>query len=46
MVLNTSDNVLESRAEAHRNRYGTAVPQIGDEFAGRLIARVRSAARS
>ncbi|MFC3577270.1 dsRBD fold-containing protein [Streptomyces yaanensis] len=38
VVLDTGDNVLESRAEAHRNPYDTAVPEIGDELAvGRAL---------
>ena len=38
VVLNTGDNVLESRAEAHRNPYDTVVPEIGDELAvGRAL---------
>ncbi|MER6124958.1 dsRBD fold-containing protein [Streptomyces sp. NPDC001795] len=38
IVLDTGENVLESRAEAHRNPYDTAVPEIGDELAaGRAL---------
>ncbi|MEV7241109.1 MULTISPECIES: dsRBD fold-containing protein [unclassified Streptomyces] len=38
IVLDTGDNVLESRAEARRNPYDTAVPDIGDELAaGRAL---------
>ncbi|MFF0836970.1 MULTISPECIES: dsRBD fold-containing protein [unclassified Streptomyces] len=47
IVLDTGDNVLESHAEARRNPYDTAVPDIGDELAagraliamGRLLVR-------
>ncbi|MGW3496178.1 DUF1876 domain-containing protein [Streptomyces sp. NPDC001020] len=38
VVLDTGDNVLESRAAAHRNPDDTAVPEIGDELAvGRAL---------
>lgn len=38
VVLDTGDNLLESRAEAHRNPYDRAVPEIGDELAaGRAL---------
>ncbi|MEU1463335.1 dsRBD fold-containing protein [Streptomyces sp. NPDC005706] len=38
IVLDTGDNVLESHAEARRNPYDTAVPDIGDELAaGRAL---------
>jgi len=38
VVLDTGDIVLESRAEAHRNPFDTAVPEIGDELAaGRAL---------
>jgi hypothetical protein len=39
VVLDTGDNVLEARAEAHRNPQDLAVPEIGDELAaGRALA--------
>jgi hypothetical protein len=38
VVLDTGDGVLECRAEAHRNPFDTAVPEIGDELAaGRAL---------
>jgi Domain of unknown function (DUF1876) len=38
VVLDTGDCVLESHAEAHRNPFDTAVPEIGDELAaGRAL---------
>lgn len=38
IVLDTGDNVLESCAEARRNPYDSAVPDIGDELAaGRAL---------
>jgi hypothetical protein len=38
VVLDTGDNVLESWAEAHRNPFDSAVPEIGDELAaGRAL---------
>lgn len=38
IVLDTGDNVLESCAEARRNPYDPAVPDIGDELAaGRAL---------
>jgi hypothetical protein len=38
VVLDTGDTVLESHAEAHRNPFDTAVPEIGDELAaGRAL---------
>lgn len=38
VVLDTGDNVLESCAQAHRNPFDTAVPEIGDELAaGRAL---------
>ncbi|MFF8943887.1 dsRBD fold-containing protein [Streptomyces sp. NPDC014864] len=38
IILDTGDNVLESRAEARRNPYDRAVPEIGDELAaGRAL---------
>ncbi|MET7285708.1 dsRBD fold-containing protein [Streptomyces sp. NPDC005573] len=48
IVLDTGDNVLESHAEARRNPYDTAVPEIGDELAaGRaLIAMGRRLLRA
>ncbi|MEV7690508.1 dsRBD fold-containing protein [Streptomyces bungoensis] len=47
IVLDTGDNILESRAEARRSPYDMAVPEIGDELAagraliamGRLLLR-------
>ncbi|BFV55381.1 hypothetical protein KCMC57_up04850 [Kitasatospora sp. CMC57] len=37
-VLDTGDNRLESRTEAHRNPHDPAVPEIGDEYAaGRAL---------
>ncbi|MFJ4674204.1 dsRBD fold-containing protein [Kitasatospora purpeofusca] len=32
-VLDTGDNTLDSRTEAHRNPRDPAVPEIGDEYA-------------
>ncbi|MEV5005202.1 dsRBD fold-containing protein [Streptomyces sp. NPDC055692] len=48
IVLDTGDNVLETRAEARRNPYDMAVPEIGDELAaGRaLIALGRELLRA
>ncbi|EFF90191.1 MULTISPECIES: dsRBD fold-containing protein [Streptomyces] len=48
IVLDTGDNVLESCAEARRNPYDPAVPEIGDELAaGRaLIALGRDLLRA
>ncbi|MCE7549396.1 dsRBD fold-containing protein [Streptomyces thermodiastaticus] len=38
IVLDTGDNVLETCAEARRNPYDPAVPEIGDELAaGRAL---------
>jgi hypothetical protein len=38
IVLDTGDNILESRAEARRNPVDQAVPEIGDELAaGRAL---------
>ncbi|MEU1592559.1 dsRBD fold-containing protein [Streptomyces sp. NPDC005708] len=38
IVLDTGDSVLESHAEAHRNPFDSAVPEIGDELAaGRAL---------
>ncbi len=38
VVLDTGDNVLEKRAEAHRNPHDASVPEIGDELAvGRAL---------
>ncbi|OIK03802.1 dsRBD fold-containing protein [Streptomyces monashensis] len=38
IVLDTGDNVLESRAEARRSPYDPEVPEIGDELAaGRAL---------
>ncbi|GAA3877712.1 dsRBD fold-containing protein [Streptomyces sp. NPDC003631] len=38
VVLDTGENVMESCAEAHRNPYDMAVPEIGDELAaGRAL---------
>ncbi|MFJ9819835.1 dsRBD fold-containing protein [Streptomyces sp. NPDC101151] len=47
IILDTGDSVLESHAEARRNPYDAAVPDIGDELAagraliamGRLLLR-------
>ncbi|MEU3029523.1 dsRBD fold-containing protein [Streptomyces incarnatus] len=47
IVLDTGDNVLESRAEARRSPYDRDMPEIGDELAagraliamGRLLVR-------
>ncbi|MCC9306272.1 DUF1876 domain-containing protein [Kitasatospora sp. RB6PN24] len=37
-VLDTGDNVLESRSDAHRNPNDPMVPEIGDEYAaGRAL---------
>ncbi|WP_043174678.1 dsRBD fold-containing protein [Streptomyces sp. NRRL B-24484] len=37
-VLDTGDNVLESRSSAHRSPQDAAVPEIGDEYAaGRAL---------
>ncbi|GAA1912726.1 DUF1876 domain-containing protein [Streptomyces sodiiphilus] len=37
-VLNTGDNVLEGKAEAHRSPVDPSVPEIGDELAaGRAL---------
>lgn len=39
VVLDTGGNVLEARAEAHRNPGDVSVPEIGDELAaGRALA--------
>jgi hypothetical protein len=39
VVLETGDNVLEGRAQAHRNPHDPSVPAIGDELAaGRALA--------
>lgn len=51
VVLDTGDNVLESRAMAHRHPHDRAVPEIGDELAaGRALVslgrRLLSAAAS
>ncbi|WP_030344172.1 dsRBD fold-containing protein [Streptomyces sp. NRRL S-1022] len=48
IVLDTGDNVLESHAEARRNPYDRAMPDIGDELAaGRaLIAMGRMLLRA
>ncbi|ARP69446.1 DUF1876 domain-containing protein [Streptomyces pluripotens] len=48
IVLDTGDNVMESRAEARRNPYDASVPEIGDELAaGRaLIAMGRRLLRA
>ncbi|MEU7379349.1 MULTISPECIES: dsRBD fold-containing protein [unclassified Streptomyces] len=48
IVLDTGDNVMETRAEARRNPYDMAVPEIGDELAaGRaLIALGRELLRA
>ncbi|MER7673996.1 dsRBD fold-containing protein [Kitasatospora sp. NPDC096128] len=32
-VLDTGDNILETRTTAHRNPHDPAVPEIGDEYA-------------
>ncbi|MEU7056422.1 dsRBD fold-containing protein [Streptomyces sp. NPDC046197] len=38
VVLDTGENLLECCAEAHRNPYDAAVPEIGDELAaGRAL---------
>ncbi|GGW49363.1 hypothetical protein GCM10010503_27760 [Streptomyces lucensis JCM 4490] len=38
IVLDTGDNILESRAEAHRSPQDREVPEIGDELAaGRAL---------
>ncbi|KIQ65919.1 hypothetical protein TR51_10530 [Kitasatospora griseola] len=37
-ILDTGDNRLESRTEAHRNPRDPSVPEIGDEYAaGRAL---------
>ncbi|MEV8099894.1 dsRBD fold-containing protein [Kitasatospora sp. NPDC085879] len=37
-VLDTGDNILESRSSAHRSPQDAAVPEIGDEYAaGRAL---------
>ncbi|MEV6211867.1 dsRBD fold-containing protein [Kitasatospora sp. NPDC051914] len=37
-VLDTGDNRLESRTDAHRNPHDPPVPEIGDEYAaGRAL---------
>ncbi|GHI08904.1 hypothetical protein AQI88_11700 [Streptomyces cellostaticus] len=48
IVLDTGENVLESHAEARRNPYDRAMPEIGDELAaGRaLIAMGRRLLRA
>ncbi|KMS89358.1 MULTISPECIES: dsRBD fold-containing protein [Streptomyces] len=48
IILDTGDNVLESHAEARRNPYDRAMPDIGDELAaGRaLIAMGRMLLRA
>ncbi|AYN42171.1 DUF1876 domain-containing protein [Streptomyces dangxiongensis] len=48
IVLDTGDGVLECRAEARRNPYDPAMPDIGDELAaGRaLIAMGRTLLRA
>lgn len=41
IVLDTGDNVLETRAEAHRSPGDPQVPEIGDEFAaGRALVQL------
>ncbi|AUY47749.1 dsRBD fold-containing protein [Streptomyces sp. CB01881] len=40
-VLDTGDNTLESRTEAHRNPHDPPVPEIGDEYAaGRALVEL------
>ncbi|MGI5466621.1 dsRBD fold-containing protein [Streptomyces sp. CA-132043] len=39
LVLDTGDNILETRGHAHRNPHDAPVPEIGDELAaGRALA--------